>query len=409
LTFDWFEKPPDLGLANALALLSRLGAARDGRITDRGRVLHRLPLHPRLGCVLLEGRGSFEAAAACAWLSEGGRVEGGAASTSCDLLPVLDRWPRAMPHVKRVAELIERLAATELGSRRAAQVDEATLRRALLAGYPDRVARRRQSGGDKVTLATGHGAVMGRESGVRDGDWLVALDVAAGRTAPHTEAIVRMASRVEPEWLSPTRTEVVHRLEASSGAVRAFAIDWRDALVLVERPVAADPEISARLVLDARLASGPDAATRALLTRARFAGQEVDLRSLIEHDGLPWDIKQAVDREAPETLTVPSGRAMRLEYADDGSVSVSVKLQELFGLAATPVLGRNRVPVTFHLLAPNGRPVQTTRDLRSFWERTYPEVRKELRGRYPRHPWPEDPWTATPTHRTTKRATDRRR
>jgi ATP-dependent helicase HrpB len=84
-------------------------------------------------------------------------------------------------------------------------------------------------------------------------------------------------------------------------------------------------------------------------------------------------------------------------------VCASVKLQELFGLADTPLLGPRRVPVTFSLLAPSGRPVQTTRDLRSFWERTYPEVRRELRGRYPRHPWPEDPWTATPTARTTRK------
>ncbi len=249
---------------------------------------------------------------------------------------------------------------------------------------------------------------MGRESGVREGDWIVALDVAAGRTLPHTEAIVRMASRIEPEWLQPTRREVVHRLEPS-GAVRALATDWLDALVMVERPVAADPEIRARMLLEAKLASGPDAATQALLKRARFAGHEVDLRSIIEANGLPWDVRRAIERDAPESLTVPSGRAMRLEYADDGNVSVSVKLQELFGLAETPILGRNRVPVTFHLLAPNGRPVQTTRDLKSFWERTYPEVRKELRGRYPKHPWPDDPWTATPTHRTTRRATDKRR
>jgi len=94
---------------------------------------------------------------------------------------------------------------------------------------------------------------------------------------------------------------------------------------------------------------------------------------------------------------------MRLEYAAEGTVSVSVKLQELFGLADTPCLGPRKTPVTFHLLAPNARPVQTTQDLKSFWATTYQEVRKELRGRYPRHPWPDDPWTATPTHRTTRR------
>ena len=96
---------------------------------------------------------------------------------------------------------------------------------------------------------------------------------------------------------------------------------------------------------------------------------------------------------------------MALTYRDDGSVVAAVKLQELFGLADTPRVGRRREPVTLELLAPNGRPVQTTRDLRSFWERTYPEVRKELKGRYPRHPWPDDPWNATPTARAKPRGT----
>jgi len=103
-------------------------------------------------------------------------------------------------------------------------------------------------------------------------------------------------------------------------------------------------------------------------------------------------------------LPVPSGRTVPLTYKEDGTVMAAVKLQELFGLAETPRIGPRQEPVILELLAPNGRPVQTTRDLRSFWARTYPEVRKELRGRYPRHPWPDDPWTATPTHRTVRRA-----
>src|SRR5262249_27053972 len=94
-----------------------------------------------------------------------------------------------------------------------------------------------------------------------------------------------------------------------------------------------------------------------------------------------------------------SGRAVKLEYGEDGSVSASVKLQEMFGLAETPLVGPRKVPLVLSLLAPNGRPVQVTRDLRSFWNRTYPEVRKELRGRYPKHPWPEAPWSASPTAR----------
>ena len=111
----------------------------------------------------------------------------------------------------------------------------------------------------------------------------------------------------------------------------------------------------------------------------------------------PFAVSRDLDRLAPAHLDLPSGRRTALVYEADGTVSAAAKLQELFGLAETPRVGAAAAPVVLSLLAPNGRPVQTTRDLRSFWDRTYPEVRKELRGRYPRHPWPEDPWSATPT------------
>ena len=260
---------------------------------------------------------------------------------------------------------------------------------------------------------------MGRESGVRDGEWLVALDVAAGalRKGDPTEATVRMASQIEPEWITATRSEVVHRIDQETGVVRAHATDWYDSLVLCERPMAVDSAVAAPLLAQAWLDRDRDADSERLLRRAAFAGHTLDLSALAALAAesargfkgfdiaahLPWAARQAIDRDAPETLAVPSGRSMRLDYAVDGTVSVAVKLQELFGLAETPRLGLRNTPVTFHLLAPNARPVQSTQDLKSFWATTYQEVRKELRGRYPRHPWPDDPWTATPTHRTTKR------
>jgi ATP-dependent helicase HrpB len=121
------------------------------------------------------------------------------------------------------------------------------------------------------------------------------------------------------------------------------------------------------------------------------------------HEQTIGKIAKRAEREKPkETIALPSGRKATLDFRDDGSVVASVKLQELFGLAETPVV--RGTPVTFELLAPNGRPVQTTRDLRSFWENTYPQIRKQLRARYPKHPWPEDPWTAVPTHRTSKKS-----
>ena len=425
-TFEWFERPTDDRLAVALALLERLGLVKDGHATESAQVFRRLPLHPRLARILIDGQGSFEAAAACAWLSEPGRTEGGHQTTSCDLLPILDAWPRMPFHLKRVAENLERSAAAVLGERKAKRIDETAFRRSVLAGYPDRVAKRRSP--DRVTLATGHGAVMGRESGVRDGEWLVALDVTSGMVprrggslvppapARPTEATVRAACRIESEWLSPTRTEVIHRID-EAGIVRAHATEFYDSLVLRERLVAIDPVVAANMLAQAWLDRDRDADTERLERRAAFAGHALDLPALAESAAasakgfkdlditahLPWAVKQAIDRDAPDSLTVPSGRSMRLEYAAEGTVSVAVKLQELFGLAETPRLGPKKTPVTFHLLAPNARPVQSTQDLRSFWATTYQEVRKELRGRYPRHPWPDDPWTATPTHRTTRR------
>ena len=113
--------------------------------------------------------------------------------------------------------------------------------------------------------------------------------------------------------------------------------------------------------------------------------------------------RRELARLAPAALALPSGREAKLVYRDDDTVVASVKLQELFGLADSPRIGARGTPVVFELLAPNGRPVQTTRDLRSFWDKTYPEVRKELRARYPRHPWPEDPWTAKASHRPKRR------
>ena len=416
-TFEWFERPTDDRLAVALALLERLGLVKDGHATESAQVFRRLPLHPRLARILIDGQGSFEAAAACAWLSEPGRTEGGHQTTSCDLLPILDAWPRMPFHLKRVAENLERSAAAVLGSRKVGRIDETAVRQAVSAGYPDRVAKRRSP--DRVTLATGHGAVMGRESGVRDGEWLVALDVTSGMVrlkADATEATVRAACRIESEWLSPTRSEVIHRID-EAGIVRAHATEFYDSLVLRERLVAIDPVVAATMLAQAWLDRDRDADTERLERRAAFAGHALDLPALAESAAasakgfkdlditahLPWAVKQAIDRDAPDSLTVPSGRSMRLEYAAEGTVSVAVRLQELFGLAETPRLGPKKTPVTFHLLAPNARPVQSTQDLRSFWATTYQEVRKELRGRYPRHPWPDDPWTATPTHRTTRR------
>jgi len=266
-------------------------------------------------------------------------------------------------------------------------------------------------------MASGAGALVAPQSGVTGGEFLIALDVQASDRPNDPNARVRLASLVDRDWLTPNAQEIIHRLDDVSGTIKAVVIERYDALVLIERPVEADPETSARLLAEAWLKRGPLEADAQLLRRLTFAGRAADVQTLARTaaasvrsldelritDLLTFDERRALDRDAPETITVPSGRMVRLDYGDDGSVSASVKLQELFGLAETPRVGVRKEPVRLALLAPNGRPVQMTRDLRSFWDRTYPEVRKELRGRYPKHPWPDDPWKATATARTTKR------
>ena len=316
-----------------------------------------------------------------------------------------------------MAEELTRLARRELTMPPRRPIGENGLRRALFAGFADRLARRRPGAGDRLTLASGHGAVLARESGVREAEFLVALDVRGADTRGVAEARIHLASAVDADWIDPTATAVEHALDPASGQVRARRVARFDALTLSETPVAADPEAAPRCWPRPGWRAGRRATTPSCCAGCASPGSTVDLPALVARAAaaVPPPRRRAarrgpgrrrarrqLDRLAPATLPVPSGRQAPLTYADDGSVTASVKLQELFGLADTPVLGPQRVPVTFSLLAPNGRPVQTTRDLRSFWQRTYPEVRKELRGRYPRHPWPDDPWTAMPTHRTTR-------
>jgi ATP-dependent helicase HrpB len=411
-TFEWFEAPPDGALDRALLLLAALGAVKDGALTREGRTMSRIPVHPRLARILLAAEGSYEAALACAVLSERVLLPQHPPTTTNDLAGLADREAILPSHVLKHARELQR--ATGAAGR---PVGDAALRQAIVAGYPDRVGKRRAPGDPRVLMTGGYGAVVGAESGVRDGEFLVAIDLQAGRRGEHADARIRIAAAVDRQWLTATSRETRHELGAD-GSVRATEREMYGALVLTERPVALDPSAATVILVDAFLDRPLAHADRVLLNRLRFARIPSDVRDLALRaaagrtklddvqleNGLDWPSRQQIERDAPPWFLAPSGRTHRLEYRDDGSVVLSIKLQELFGVAATPVIGAARVPVLIELLAPNGRAVQTTRDLSSFWNSVYPEVRKELRGRYPRHPWPEDPWTAMPTARTAKRA-----
>ena len=408
--FDWFEAPRPDALDAALDLLAALGAVDGGRVTALGREISRIPLHPRLARILIASGGRREAAAACAILADRVTLPRHPATTTCDLLEGLER--RLPEPLARVARDLQRHVAAAPGA-----MTEEELRKALLTGYPDRVGRRRAVGDPRVLLASGHGAVVGPESGVRDGEFLLAIDVQAGRRGERSEARIRIASIVEPEWLAPTAVEEVHEVDAA-GVVRARRREKYGELTLKEMEGRADPAAASAVLTDAVLARPRTEEDQELLRRLRFAGIDADLAGLASRaaagktrladvrlaEGLDWAARQTLGDAAPSHFEAPSGRSHAIDYREDGSVAVSIKLQELFGLAETPRIGPRREPLLFLLLAPNGRPVQTTRDLASFWNTTYPEVRTQLRGRYPKHPWPEDPWNARPTARTVRRA-----
>ena len=394
-TFEWFEKPARERIDAALRLLLRLGAVDAAhRLTPLGRKLQRIPVHPRIAAILLDARAAPQAAALCAQLSDGS--------------------------TERIAADLARIAAHVLDGPAAVDISDKGLRHAVFTGYADRLAQRRPDARDRFLLATGHGAFLARDAMPSSADYLVALDVVAAAREGASESRIRVASSVDREWIQPTSTLVEHRFDEVSGRVRAARVERFEAIALRETPVPTDPAVAAELLARAWLERERDDATVRLLRRCRFAGIDLELPSIVAlvaaasktidditaqriEESMPFDVKRRLEQSAPESIDIPSGRRARLEYLDDGGVAASVKLQELFGLAESPVVGPSRVPVTFHLLAPSGRPVQTTRDLRSFWERTYPEVRKELRARYPKHPWPEDPWTAAATHRTVRR------
>jgi ATP-dependent helicase HrpB len=296
----------------------------------------------------------------------------------------------------------------------------------------------------RYQLANGRGARLHEHTALHGEPWLVALDL----RFEARDSLILGAAPFDPELLereyadrfAQTRTvqwngqrEAVEAFEerrfdalvlerrnvpvrlgdavpALLAAVRARSLDslpWSDAARRLRLRVQAlrgwQPELDLPDLADAALLASlehwlaPYLAGKRTLDALAPAALTEALGAMLDHAQ-----RRALDAQAPDAIVVPSGMARRLEYVADAPPVLAVKLQELFGLAETPRVAGGRVPVTLHLLSPAGRPIQVTQDLEGFWERTYPDVKKELKGRYPKHPWPDDPWSATPTHRTRK-------
>ncbi len=449
----WLDAPPAAQLASARELLRRLGALDEGgRISAHGRELARLGVHPRLAHMLLRARalGALPLAAQlAALLSERDLLRGGAAAdadvrTRLDLLHgegAAGGERGALERARRAARELQRQLSGGAGAATAGAdtIDAGVL---LAFAYPDRIARRRPSGEGRFTLANGRGAYFATPQGLGSQEFIVAVDVDDAErearillAAPLTRAALmehfadRILARDTVEW-QPREQAVLarHTLEL-------------DALVLEDKPLTPLPEeqalaamvsgvrqlgiealpwdrdtreLQARIafvraqlpVADGEAQAWPDLCDAALLRSLEawlppwLAGmtRREHLARLELADALRAQLNFEQQRQlaswAPTHLTVPSGSHIRVDYQDDSAPLVAVRLQEVFGLAATPLLGPKQVPVTFRLLSPAQRPVQVTRDLASFWRNAYLEVRKDLRGRYPKHHWPEDPLQA---------------
>jgi ATP-dependent helicase HrpB len=279
---------------------------------------------------------------------------------------------------------------------------------AILAAFPDRVARRRQSG--ELRLASGGSARLSPSSVVRE-PLLVAVDIEERRE--QGQPLVRLASAIEPEWLLglfPDRLEERATLEWNRTAERVEATQalLYDKLVLEEsRGAAPDPEQAAKLLAGRAREAGVARFTdpeeidgflaRASLCAGLRSFQELAcacssgglLRALEQR--LPPGASRTLDEVAPASLRLPSGRRIKIHYKRDQPPWAASRLQDFFGLKETPRVARGHVSLVLHLLAPNQRPVQMTADLAGFWQRLYPQVRRELSRRYPRHRWPENP------------------
>lgn len=444
----WLDPPPAQALAQARALLERLGALdASGAVTAHGRAMAGFGAHPRLAHMMLAGRAMGAGAVACdlAALIEERDPARDLKSIDIRLRLGLLRG-RGAERIRRVAEMWRR----QLKAGPGADGDEAAGRLVALA-YPDRVAQRR---GDpdaplrgSFRLANGRGAWCDAADPLAASPFVAIADLDGDKQDARIFRAAPLA-RADLESLFADRIRTEDRVEwdARGEAVRARRRTTLDALVLSETPLAApDPAAVAAAVVDGIRALGLPAlpwAGEAETLRARIAlmrrieGAEagwpdmsdaalaatlgdwlapflggiarradfgrIPLARALEAM-LDWKPSQRLDREAPADIAVPSGRRARIDYVSGPEPILAVRIQEMFGATATPTIAGGRVPLLLHLLSPAQRPIQVTRDLVSFWRRGYPEARGDLRGRYPKHYWPDDPFTAQPTSRVRPR------
>jgi ATP-dependent helicase HrpB len=453
----WMDLPPAPALAQARELLRQLGALGEGaRISPHGRAMAGLAMHPRLAHMLLRGREmgmGATAAVIAALLDERDVVRGDTARRDADLRLriglVASDGSRAGVEIdrdgmRRVREQV-REWRTVLDVDRADLPDESDCGVLLALAFPDRVARQRSGSGDRYLLRSGVGAVLAEGSSLTGAPFLAIAELDGQR--PH--ARVLLAAPLERSDLDRLFGDQIEREESvrwnvTGGSIDVVRRERLGAITLRETTVEpADESVVAEVVLleltrmgslalewsadaqrmrerlaflHANFSDWPDVSDDALArsarewllphligVRRRSQIEALDLSSLLL-SRVSWQQRARLDLLAPTHIEVPSGSRIRIDYGDPRVPILAVRLQEMFGLESTPSVGGGAIPLTLHLLSPAHRPVQVTRDLAGFWRNSYFEVRRELRGRYPRHEWPEDPISAAPTKRAKRRA-----
>ncbi len=453
---DWLDAPPPPALQQARDLLTRLGALDDRqRLTARGQQMARLPVHPRLAALLLAAQDGAArhsvtlAAQLAALLSERDLLRPGSdpdLRTRLELLRnpgsgSIDR--AALDRVQRTARSLEAMIGAD--RHREPSSDDGGIGALLAHAFPDRIGQRREGSTGRYLLSNGRGAAFAQASSLARAPFIVA----AALDDRDREARIDLAAALSPAALERELADRITVQESFGWDPDLAAVLWRrvrrfDALILEEqtRPPASGSQTTAAMLVGIRTL-GLDALpwnpeSRTLQARMEFvrglargdlddwpASDDAALAAALdqwlpdwlggitrrEHLGrlalaealrarlTPVQLR-ALESLAPRELAMPSGSRVSVDYLDDNAPCVAVRMQEVFGLPATPRIGGGTVPVTFVLLSPARRPLQITRDLAGFWGNSYLAVRKEMRGRYPKHAWPENPLEAAPTRGT---------
>jgi ATP-dependent helicase HrpB len=462
---SWLDAPPPAAWDSGVRLLNDLGALdSSGSVTPVGRAMARLPLHPRLSRLMMRAgelgcpRLGADLASILTERDLFRRDTAERAVSGPDISERLDALrkgrrgkdggtgvdPSALRAVERTATQLMRLMPGTKDAAKSDTVDPDLVARLLLSAFPDRVCKRREEGGGFVHVQ-GRGVRLSRDSHLVSSPYIIAVHVDAGEKA---EGFVHLAAQVAEELI---------RSECARGIKTVRKVEWDrkenrivaareerfGSLLLSARSFTPDDEEAAPILCDvirttpgiltfnkeARQFQGraslmkrsfpeeawPDISDEQLLSKPEewllpWLGGIRTAQGLGGLNILPalkaklsWEQGRLLDERAPVSLSVPSGSRVQLDYLSGDIPVLAVKLQEMFGLADTPMIAGGRVKVLLHLLSPARRPVQITQDLKGFWNSGYPEVKKDLKGRYPKHPWPDDPWNAVPTKRTKPR------